>query len=51
MTASERALAKAAEVVVISVGYRLAPENKFPTPGRCAGGLQMDSHERGQVAG
>jgi len=29
--ASERALAKGAEVVVISVGYRLAPENKFPT--------------------
>ncbi len=28
--ASERALAKGAEVVVISVGYRLAPENKFP---------------------
>jgi acetyl esterase len=29
--ASARTLARAAQVVVISVGYRLAPENKFPT--------------------
>jgi acetyl esterase/lipase len=29
--AGARALAKGAEVIVISVDYRQAPENKFPT--------------------